>query len=375
MDEAGFMWRAINLARQGRGRVEPNPMVGCVLVRDGQIIGEGWHEYFGGPHAEPNALAKCPKPEGAAAYVTLEPCCHTNKKTPPCVPALIKAGLSRVVAACEDENPLIAGRGMQALRAAGIKAEVGLLQAESRQMNAAYSKLVTHHRPYVTLKWAQTADGKVAGTGGKRLAISGEKSLAAVQRLRSLCDAILVGIGTVLADDPLLTARVPDPARQPVRIVLDSELRIDAQSALVKSIASAPVWVFCSEATLSKKPDAVAALRSHGVVVNSLPSERMGNLSLAALLDELGKKKFTHLLVEPGPTLARSFIDSNLADRVWIFRSPIRADAADAPAAVHIDYPVAAKISLDGDELREYLNPAGEAFYLLQKSANFVFAE
>lgn len=370
MDEIDLMRRAIELAMRGRGRVEPNPMVGCVLVKDGRIVGEGYHEYFGGPHAEPNALAACAEAEGATAYVTMEPCCHLNKKTPPCTRALIGAKIARVVGACEDANPSVSGKGFQELRDAGIRVETGVLEKEARQLNAAYFKLVSQGRPYVTLKWAQTADGKIAGAGGRRLAISNARSMEAMHRLRSRCDAVLVGIGTVLADDPLLTARVGDRPREAVRIVLDSNLRIGLESQLVRTASQSPVLVCCGEAAILEKADAVSALRGRGVELMTIPADPIGGLSLEHLLDKLGARKMTHLLVEPGVKLAQSFLRKNLADRVWIFRSPMRTEAADAPAAVRIDYPVSGRISLDGDELSEYLNPGSEVFYSLEGSVD-----
>jgi diaminohydroxyphosphoribosylaminopyrimidine deaminase / 5-amino-6-(5-phosphoribosylamino)uracil reductase len=375
MGDADLMRRAMELAMRGRGRVEPNPMVGCVLVKNGRIVGEGYHEYFGGSHAEPNALAACAEPEGATAYVTLEPCCHLNKKTPPCTRALIAAKISRVVGACEDPNPSVAGKGFQELREAGLSVETGLLEAEARQLNAAYFKLVWQRRPYVTLKWAQTADEKIAGAGGARLAISNARSLEVVHRLRSRCDAILVGIGTVRADDPLLTARVADPPRVPVRIVLDSNLRISLESQLVKTASQSPVLVCCGETAFFRRSDVASALKARGVEIVQLPADAIGELSLEHLLDELGSRKMTHLLVEPGAKLAQSFLRRNLADRVWIFRSQTRADAADAPVAARVDYPITGMVNLDGDELTEYLNPAAKAFYSLRQSADFVVAE
>ncbi len=207
------------------------------------------------------------------------------------------------------------------------------MEAEARQLNAAYFKSLSQHRPYVTLKWAQTADGKIAGTGGRRLAISNAKSLEMMHRLRSFCDAILVGIGTVLSDDPLLTARVNAPPRQAVRIVLDSNLRIGLDSQLVKTAEQSRVLVYCSGAAFLQKSKAAAALRGRGVEIRALPIDPAGGLSLGHLLDELGVEKMTHLLVEPGVKLAQSFVWENLADRVWIFRSAIRAEAEDAPAA------------------------------------------
>jgi diaminohydroxyphosphoribosylaminopyrimidine deaminase / 5-amino-6-(5-phosphoribosylamino)uracil reductase len=375
MGDADLMRRAMELAMRGRGRVEPNPMVGCVLVKNGRIVGEGYHEYFGGPHAEPNALSKCPESEGATAYVTLEPCCHLNKKTPPCTRALIAARISRVVGACEDANPSVSGKGFQELREAGIHVETGLLEAEARQLNAAYFKLLSQRRPYVTLKWAQTADGKIAGRSGARLAISNARSLEAVHRLRSRCDAVLVGIGTVIADDPLLTARVADPPRVPVRIVLDSNLRISLEGQLVKTASQSPVLVCCGDEAFEERSEAVAELKGRGVEVVPLPGDAIGELSLEHLLDELGSRKMTHLLVEPGTKLAQSFLRRNLADRVWIFRSPMRVDAADAPVAAHFDYPMTRRIAMDGDELTEFLNPSSAVFFSPRRSADLIGAE
>src|SRR5580658_5951884 len=196
-----WMRRAIALAMRGRGAVEPNPMVGCVIVKEGKVLGEGFHEEYGGAHAEPNALAGClVEAAGATAYVTLEPCCHLEKKTPPCVPLLIRARLKRVAVGCLDPNPMVAGQGMDQLREAGIFAQSEVLSAPCRQLNAAFFKRMEHRRPYVTLKWAQTADRKVAGAGGKRIQISNTESTKAIHGMRARSDAILIGIGTALAD-------------------------------------------------------------------------------------------------------------------------------------------------------------------------------
>src|SRR5829696_6363962 len=206
--DIAMMRRAVALAQRGRGRVEPNPMVGCVIVRDGRVIGEGFHEQFGAPHGEAAALAACAEsPAGATAYVTLEPCCHTNKKTPPCVPALIEARLARVVVGSVDPNPDVNGQGLDQLRAAGIAVTQGVLEESTKQLLAPFIARVVYDRPYVTLKWAETADGKVAGPRGERLQISNPRSTRAVHALRAASDAILVGINTVINDDPLLTAR------------------------------------------------------------------------------------------------------------------------------------------------------------------------
>src|SRR5947207_1217269 len=194
-----MMRRAVRLAMNGRGRVEPNPMVACVLTRDGRVIGEGFHEQFGGPHAEPTALVSVTEsPQGATAYVTLEPCCHTNKKTPPCVPALIDAKIARVVCGCVDPNPSVNGQGLDQLRAAGIAVDVNVLEDPAKQLLAPFIARTVYDRPYVTLKWAESADGKVAGAGGKRVQISNPPATKLVHELRGRCDAIMVGINTVI---------------------------------------------------------------------------------------------------------------------------------------------------------------------------------
>src|SRR5688572_13946707 len=217
-----FMRRAIRLAMNGRGHVEPNPMVGCVIVKDGRVIGEGFHATFGGPHAEPNALANCTEsPAGATAYVTLEPCCHTNKKTPPCVPALIGAKVARVVVGCLDPNPDVNGKGIQQLRVAGVEVVGPVLEAEAKQLIAPFLARVRENRPYVTLKWAESADGKVAGEMGRRVQISNPLSSSRVHELRGTSDAILIGSRTALLDDPLLTARGASGSRVPLRAVMD----------------------------------------------------------------------------------------------------------------------------------------------------------
>jgi diaminohydroxyphosphoribosylaminopyrimidine deaminase/5-amino-6-(5-phosphoribosylamino)uracil reductase len=226
-----MMRHAIRLAMNGRGKVEPNPMVGCVLARGDRMIGQGFHVAFGGPHAEPAALASATEStEGATAYVTLEPCCHSNKKTPPCVPALVGAKLARVVVGCVDPNPEVNGDGLDQLRAAGIRVDANVLEDPAKQLLAPFIARTVYDRPYVTLKWAETADGKVAGPGGARLQISNERSTRLVHELRGRCDAVMVGVNTVLSDDPLLTARdVPSPRRL-FRVVLDTRLRIPLSS-------------------------------------------------------------------------------------------------------------------------------------------------
>jgi len=237
-----FMRRALDLARHGEGYVEPNPMVGCVIVRGGEIVGEGWHSRYGGPHAEIEALRVAgDKAAGATLYVTLEPCNHAGK-TPPCTRALIEARLSRVVVGCQDPSPQVAGRGLAALRAAGLPLEVGPLAEQARQLIAPFAKLVTKRRPWIIAKWAMTLDGKLATHTGSSQWVSNSQSRAVAHRLRGRVDAVLVGRGTLEQDDPLLTAR-PSGARTAIRIVLDSHASLAPQSQLARSVSRAPVLV------------------------------------------------------------------------------------------------------------------------------------
>jgi diaminohydroxyphosphoribosylaminopyrimidine deaminase/5-amino-6-(5-phosphoribosylamino)uracil reductase len=379
--DAQFMRRAIALAMKGRGGVEPNPMVGCVIVKEGRVIGEGYHQKFGGPHAEPNALAACSEsPAGATAYVTLEPCCHPNKKTPPCVPKLLEARIGRVVIGCIDPNPLVTGGGAAKLAAAGVEANVGVLEPQARQLIAPFFSQWREARPYVTLKWAQTGDGAVAGPRGTRLQIGNAASAHAVHRLRAACDAIVVGIKTVLADDPLLTARgVPEPRRL-TRCVLDGQLRIPDSSRLVQTARDAPVCVFCSEQTYERSQRRVAELRDRQVEVFPLPSNSDGSLTLSHLVRRLppGPKGFrtSHMLVEPGPTLAQSFFQVGMADRLWVFRSRTLIQNASAPVAAPIPdhWHIAGEVELDGDTLTEYLNSRSPVFFAPEPSADFLLA-
>ncbi len=376
MSDADWMLRAIDLAMNGRGRVEPNPLVGCVIVKDGRVIGEGFHERFGGPHAEPNALAACAaageSPAGATACVTLEPCCHTNKKTQPCVPQLIQARLQRIVIGCLDPHPAVNRQGAAQLRAAGIEVTAPVLEADTRQLIAPFLARVRLKRPYVTLKWAESADGKIAGPGGKPLRISNEASTRAVHELRGRCDAIMVGIGTVLADDPLLTVRGVQSPRVLRRVVLDSRLRIPAQSRLVQTARDQPVIVYHSRDVAVNEQD-VNVLSNLGVEVYSVPPDAAGRPSLEYVIRHLDPE-VTHLLVEPGPELARSFFADGPVDRVWVVRAPIRVNDPTAPAAVSVPdhFVKTGELDLEGDHLTEYLNPASEAFFKNVASPDFM---
>jgi len=341
-------------------------MVGCVIVgSDGQVIGQGFHQVFGGPHAEPQAIASCTQsPRGATAYVTLEPCCHTDKKTPPCVPAVIAAGLARVVVGCNDPNPPVAGRGVRLLREAGIRVDEGVLGPQCRQLIAPFTARIVHRRPYVTLKWARSADGKVAGAAGRRVQISNEASRRLVHELRARCDAILVGVNTVLADDPLLTARGVARMRPLLRVVLDSRLRMPLTARVLEG---GGVLVFCTSAA---SPDRAEALRQRGAEVIGLSAGDGARVPLDAVLAELHRRNVMHLLVEPGPTLAAAFVAANLADRAWVFRSPRVLGEAGAPSAIALDWPAVAAVDVAGDTLVEYLNPASAVYCCAEASAD-----
>jgi diaminohydroxyphosphoribosylaminopyrimidine deaminase/5-amino-6-(5-phosphoribosylamino)uracil reductase len=374
--DALFMRRAIRLAMNGRGRVEPNPMVGCVIVRDGRVIGEAYHQRFGGPHAEPSALAACiESPEGATVYTTLEPCCHTDKKTPPCVPRLIEAKVGRVVVGCIDPDPRVNGRGVEQLRAAGVDVTAPVLEAECKQLLAPFIAHVVHKRPYVTLKWAETADGKVAGPGGLPIRITNDIADRVVHELRTRCDAILIGAGTALSDNPRLTVRVPS-IRAPMRVVLDSRLRLASRSNLASTAHRAPVLVFYSPSR--SDPDHAAALREQGVELFPIDHSQEA-MPLPDVLKELHGRGVTNVLVEPGPTLAFAFVTTPLTDRLWVFRSPrhVGDDAARSAAPIPSPFVSVGDLFVGDNainKLTEYLNPSSPVFTAPEPSADFVLA-
>lgn len=321
--DAQYMQEAIEQAMLGRGRVEPNPMVGCILVKDGQIIARGHHQKFGAPHAEPNAIAATTAPvAGSTAYVTLEPCCHEGKKTPPCAPLLIKSKIARVVIGTADPNPQVNGKGIAMLRSAGIAVEMGILEPDCRQLLAPFHAWTTLERPYVTLKWAETSDGKVAGPGGRPVQITSPQATHAVHQLRSDCDAILVGVQTIRTDNPQLTIRHVQAHRPLLRCVLDRDLKTPPSSRLLASAGSSPVVIYCSRAA-STSPAAIALLKHPGVSLMPLPAapQEPARLSLPALLADLRHRDVMHLLVEPGPKMAESFFKQQTVDRAWILQS------------------------------------------------------
>lgn len=322
IDDHAAMCRALELAALGEGHVEPNPMVGCVVVRDGQVVGEGWHEAFGGPHAEVNALrAAGNTARGATLYVTLEPCCHTGK-TPPCVEAVLAAGVHRVVIATRDPFPKVDGGGIEALKAAGVDCAVGLLEEEARRLMAPYLKLVTTGRPWVIAKWAMTLDGKIATRTGDSQWISGPESRAKVHELRGRCDAVLVGAGTLVADDPLLTARPAGP-RNPLRVVIADDRHLPDERKLWASVEEGPVLVAVGP---SYPADDAKQLQQRGIeVITASPAE---------LLNELGRRRLTNVLVEGGGKLLGRLFDARLVDEVWAFVAPKVFGSLVAPGPV-----------------------------------------
>ncbi len=333
MDDDRFMARALVLAARGLGFVEPNPMVGCVIVRDGEIVGEGYHERFGAPHAEVNALRAAGKrAAGATVYVTLEPCCH-HGKTPPCTDALVRAGVKRVVIAAQDPFPQVAGQGVLELRAAGIQCDLGTRAADANWLLAPYRKLMTNGRPWIIAKWAMTLDGKLATRTGDSQWISSEASRAAVHRLRGRVDAVLVGSGTAHCDNPLLTARPVDRAdikRVATRVVVDSVASLSRESRLVQTAADVPVLLAAAHAAPA---DACRQLTDAGVEVLQLPGGAH-DARLEALFDELGRRRMTSVLVEGGSRLFGTLLDMRTIDEVHVFVAPKLSGGEAAPSPV-----------------------------------------
>jgi diaminohydroxyphosphoribosylaminopyrimidine deaminase/5-amino-6-(5-phosphoribosylamino)uracil reductase len=327
-----FMDLALSLGRRGLGRTWPNPAVGAVIVKDGIIVGRGWTQPGGRPHAEVEALRRAGEAaRGAAMYVTLEPCSHYGK-SPPCADAIIAAGISRVVSALEDPNPEVAGAGHARLRAAGIAVDVGVGAAEARHDHDGHIRRMTDGRPHVMLKLALSADGKAGAAGGKPVAITGDAARDRVHALRAQSDAIMIGIGTALADDPMLTCRLSGMAKNsPVRLVADSMLRLPLQSRLVQSARETPLWVFVG---MDAPPSAETALQALGAEVLRV-NANAGRLDIAAVLKLVAARGITRLMVEGGPTLAAAFVEADLVDEAILFRSPkiVGADGVEALAS------------------------------------------
>jgi diaminohydroxyphosphoribosylaminopyrimidine deaminase/5-amino-6-(5-phosphoribosylamino)uracil reductase len=326
-----YMRRALDLAERARGLTSPNPLVGAVVVRDDAVIGEGFHAGAGRPHAEIEALtAAGAGARGATLYVTLEPCTH-HGRTPPCAPAVIAAGIQRIVVAVGDPNPQVAGRGVESLRAAGVEVEVGVGAAEAARQNRVFLTAMRRQRPHVTLKAAMTLDGKLADASGASRWITGEAARLEAHRLRSEADAVLIGIGTLLADDPALTVRLPRPwPREPFRVVMDRLARTPPTARLITSATPA-------RALIGVGPDApaarVTALERAGAGVLRL-SVRDDRLDPSALLDQLFAREVRGVLVEGGSEVHAGFLEGGLVDRVALFVAPMLLGGRDATPVV-----------------------------------------
>lgn len=329
-----YMRLALRLAQRGLGRVWPNPAVGCVIVDpQGVIAGLGWTRDGGRPHAETEALRQSgPRARGGTAYVTLEPCAH-HGQTGPCAEALHSAGISKVVSACEDPDPRVAGRGHAILRNAGIVVQAGVLEGEARALNAGFLSRVQKSRPFVTLKLASTLDGKIALPSGESKWITGETARAHAHLVRSQHDAVLVGIGTVLADDPELTCRLPGVEHhRMVRVVADSQARLPTSSKLAQGASRQATWL------LTARPGSADALRSLNVRVVPVPSSD-GGVDLAAGLQALAEAGLTRVLVEGGARIVSSLLKSGLADQLLWYRAPcVMGDGASAVSGLGISH-------------------------------------
>ncbi len=363
-EDLHFMRLALQLGERAQGAAWPNPAVGCVLVADGRIVGRGWTGPGGRPHAETVALARAgAAARGSTAYVTLEPCAH-HGRTPPCCEALVAAGVARVVVPMLDPDPRVDGRGIAALRAAGVVVDVGCLEAEARRAHAGFLARHAARRPMVTLKVAASLDGRIAVASGIGRWLTGERARAWAHRLRAEHDAVLVGSGTVLADDPDLTCRLPGLSRRsPVRVVLDRRLRLPLKSRLVRTARRRPVWVVTRS---SADPAHRARLEAQGVRVELLPHERSERLAdTLALLAESG---ITRLLVEGGREIATAFVRAGLVDRMVLFHAPILLGAEGVSMVGGLDVPrpdaaprwIAVEDRSVGEDRMLVLEPAGE---------------
>lgn len=333
MIREAYMRRALELARRGEGRTNPNPMVGCVIVKDGRIIGEGYHEKYGEFHAERNALLSCGEdPAGADLYVTLEPCCHYGK-TPPCTEIIIEKKIARVFVGSMDSNPLVAGKGVQILKDAGISVETGILEAECRKMNEVFYHYMETGRPFLVMKYGMSLDGKIACATGDSKWVTGEAARRHAHLLRKRYMGIMVGIGTVLADDPMLNCRAAADA-DPVRIVCDSGLRIPPDCRLVRTAGEIPTIVACTEQALEsgRLREKICALEAFGVRL--LPAGERGRVDLRKLTTALGQQKMDSILLEGGGTLNASALREKLISRVYAYISGKLIGGRDAPSPV-----------------------------------------
>ena len=320
MEGKMFMQRALDLAKLGAGFVNPNPMVGAVIVKDGKIIGEGYHKKYGDLHAERNALKDCRErgnnPKDATIYVTLEPCCH-HGKTPPCTEAIIESGISKVVIGTLDVNPLVAGRGAEILSNSGIRVEIGLLEKECKELNRIFNKYMTEKRPYVLMKYAMTADGKIATVSGESKWITGEKARENAHKLRKRFAGIMVGVSTVISDNPSLDCRLDESTKNPVRIICDSYLRTPLDATVVKTANEIETII----ATSSEDKEKIAQYQERGCKVLVVPSSEKG-INLKYLMKALGEMGIDSVLLEGGGTINYSALESKIVDEIHIHMAP-----------------------------------------------------
>lgn len=313
-----YMRRALELARKGEGHTSPNPMVGCVVVKDGRIISEGYHEKYGEFHAERNALTRCTEDTaGADLYVTLEPCCHQGK-TPPCTDIIIEKKIARVFVGSMDSNPLVAGKGVQILRDHGIYVETGILDAECRKLNEVFYHYIATKTPFVVMKYAMTLDGKIACATGDSKWVTGEIARTQVHRMRGRYRGIMVGIGTVLADDPMLNCRV-EGGVDPVRIICDSNLHIPTESQIVKTASDIETIVACSQEALEseRKQEKIRRLKEAGIQI--IGTEGAHGVNLVELMKKLGGQNIDSILLEGGGTLNASALEDGIVNKVYTY--------------------------------------------------------
>jgi len=327
-----FMQRALQLARKGMGSTSPNPMVGAVLVYQGKIVGEGYHKRAGSPHAEVEALKDAKSnTKGTTLYVNLEPCSHYGK-TPPCTRAIIDAGIGRVVIAMEDPNPRVCGEGIRSLRESGIEVTIGVLREQALRLNEVFIKYITQKRPFVTAKIAQSVDGKIALSSGDSKWITGPEARKRGHQFRSIYDSIMVGIGTVIADDPKLTARVPDKIKDPIKIIIDSTARLPPGSNVLKPNGNVIL-------ATAKDPDPRRLQTLEAMGVKIIETSDKGKVNLEELLIKLGELEISSILVEGGPKVLTSLLEKHLIDKLMVFISPkiVGGDGKSALDYLYID--------------------------------------
>ena len=353
--DAIYMAKALRLAARGRGQTSPNPMVGAVIVARDRVVGQGYHRRAGGPHAEVFALQTAgTRALGATLYVTLEPCSHTRKRTPPCVPTIIASGLRRIVVAMRDPNPLVKGRGIRRLRRAALDVSVGCLADRAERLNEAYIHWIRTGRPFVLMKAAMTLDGKIATATGESQWITGEAARRQTHRLRRQVDAVMVGIGTVLKDDPRLTARISSrgsqqaAGRQPIRVVIDSRLRISPTAKVFSALSSSRTIIVTTEQALKRK---VEQLQACGITVLIVPAHE-NRVSLRACLTRLGEMGIISVMLEGGSELNASALRSGLINHVRLYVAPVLLGGQDAKGAIGGKSPRRLADSLPVENLR-----------------------